>query len=226
MNLRLGLAILCCALAACGSDGRRSAASVGSPLPIDPFDGNPWMPLIPDTYLVYLGEEDGLPLREEIQVLAPVRWSESQRCVPVQERRFLDGVLTEMSTEWFATDAAANVWKFGEEAWHDLASKPRLADDNWLADEEGKGAVMVMPAAPRAGAAWQVLLPHAEELLLIAATDGRVATPAGDFDDCVEVHENPDDPDHDIILYAPGTGVVEARAANGFKVLTTLQGPR
>ena len=50
--------------------------------------------------------------------------------------------------------------------------------------------------------------------------------PAGAFADCLEIDENPDDPeDHDIILYAPSIGRVSESSPSGFVHLVEIRRP-
>ena len=83
-----------------------------------------------------------------------------------------------------------------------------------------------LPARPRVGARWAGQSPAGAEIFAITAVDAFVDVPAGAFGGCVEVVENPEGQDRDIVLFAPGVGVVREQWAEGEKVLVEHRRPR
>lgn len=209
--------------AACGA---RIAAPLALAPDAGPPAGHPFLPLEPGTVWTYVGEDDGEPYVERIVALESVAWSDGTSCVPLVEERRVGGDVVETTTEWFAVDDAGNVWQFGEESWQRGPGGWVLGADAWRAGEGSAVPVPFLPAVPVAGDEFVLRLPHGDETRRIVATDAVASTPFGDFDECLEVHENPDDPDHDVMLYAPGTGLAAQRAQNGYKLLVDVQRPR
>lgn len=187
---------------------------------------HPYFPVQPGTVWYYEGEDDGEPLYEEVAALDPVAWFDGQLCLPLQQRRFLSATLVEVTTEWFAQDAVGNVWQYGEDSFVVEAGQLVATRDSWRAGVGGALAVLLFPAAPGVGDVTVLDLPHGQESYEVVAVDAVASTPAGTFGECLERHENPGDPDQDILLYAPGTGLAEVRAANGYKLLVAVQRPR
>lgn len=187
----------------------------------------PLLPLEPGTVWIYEGDSDGLPLVEEIAVLDPVAFGgidSDRQCLPVVERRYLDGQLVEVSIEWLMHAADGSVWQLGEASLLlDANGDFRPSGDDWRAGEAGAEPVLVLPANPEVGAVIEQRLPHGTETYRIVRDDAVVETPAGTFGDCTEVHEGSGGEDQDIVLYAPGVGVVAAQAANGRKVLVRIR---
>ena len=62
-----------------------------------------------------------------------------------------------------------------------------------------------------------------QDELVVLAIDARITVPAGSFENCLHLHENPDDPeDSDIILIGPGAGLVSEESSGGTIVLTRI----
>ncbi|MCA8976352.1 MAG: hypothetical protein KDC98_16655 [Planctomycetes bacterium] len=186
-------------------------------------------PLVPGATWTYEGEADGQSLREEVIVLKPIVWKglvDAVAIVPRLERRFFDGELEELTTEWFREAPDGGIWQYGEETWAlDDGSFVR-GPDSWFAGEDGALPVQVLPALARAGEAFTLQLPRGTEQLLVRDIDTSAETPAGLFTQCTEVVENEDTPDEDIVLYAPGQGIVSRTSRTSRSVLVRSQPPR
>jgi hypothetical protein len=184
-----------------------------------------YLPLEPGRVWVYEGDEDGQPLREVVRTTDATRVIRGTPCTGLEVQVFLDEVLVEVTTEWFAQDKDGNVWKFGEEtsAFDGVSLVP--TPDSWLVDEGGVGAFVVLAARPRPGERYVGRHPDGSDTLWVRAVDAVAAVPAGEFQGCLELVENLDDPaDQDIILYAPRVGRVSERSANGSVHLVSTQG--
>ena len=208
-------------LAACGSR-LDSGVAAAAPEVNRPGIDNPFQPLVPGTVWHYVGMLDGEPLLEIVEALEPERFAGMPECVPLEQRRFVAGDLFELTTEWFAADAVGDLWSFGEESWQVEEGVFVRSADSWRAGD-GVAPVRVLPARPAAGQLHELVLPHGREWRAVVALDVAVDTPYAAFADCLEIHENPDDPDEDILLYAPGTGLAAQRAANGYKLLFDVE---
>ncbi len=205
-------------LAACSSG---DATGLGAPESQGSLE-HPYFPLQPGIVWLYVGEDDGVPIEEEVTVLDAIQWSNGAECFPVQQRLFVEGEFTEVTTEWFAPDAAGNIWQLGEESWLVTNGVLELSPDSWWADRDGAQAVLVLSAEPRVGQVLLLEFPHGAETLTVESLTATAATPAGSFARCLEVHEDAGG-DQDILLYAPGTGLAEVRSANGYRLLAATR---
>ncbi len=76
---------------------------------------NRFFPLPPGRTYVYAGTKDG---KKAINVFAPSRRTavvDGVRTRVVNDRLYLDGVLEERTTDYYAQDRCGNVWYFGED---------------------------------------------------------------------------------------------------------------
>jgi hypothetical protein len=184
-----------------------------------------YFPMSPGTHWVLEGEDEGLPAREEIRVLDETRLLAGVECTGLLEEIFVGGVLVERTTEWYAQDRHGSVWKFGEETfeWDGVAFV--LGDDSW---EVGAGDAvpwLAFPADPHAGDTFTGYRPGGTDVFHVVSTTETATVPAGVFVDCLQLLENPDDPeDTDVILYAPGVGRVSERSTTGRLELVSMAG--
>jgi hypothetical protein len=181
---------------------------IPSPSP-DPGDfvtgvDNPWFPLAAGSVWTYdvSGAAAGvegtatarvLPGTEDIGGVATTGF----------ELTLPDGTTT---TDRFAQDRAGNVWWFGR-------------DGVWRVGEDGAGAGLAVPAAPRLGDGWRAA--YADGVVDVRATvatlDETVSTPVGRFADVLAL----DTTDADVpesgtrSLYARGVGLVERLTLEG-----------
>lgn len=227
MKPRALLLLTCCLSASCDSRGPASAAVTTDPATPAGAAGSPFFPLTPGTVWSFVGEADGVPYTEEVAVLEPIGWPAPLdpgfgAVHPVEERRYVGGVLAEVSYEWFTTDPAGDVYRVGEQSWSRRGDAFVEEPDSWFAGK-GVGPAPYLPAAPAPGMRVLNELPHGLEVREIAAVGVVVEVPAGVMHGCVEVHENPASVDRDIVLYAPGKGVVAERSSNGYRVLAKIR---
>jgi hypothetical protein len=77
---------------------------------------NPWFPLLPGTSWRYQGETgDGLETTV-VEVQSAPRMVNGVAATVVRDRVYLDGDLTEDTSDWYAQDSAGNVWYLGEDS--------------------------------------------------------------------------------------------------------------
>lgn len=183
---------------------------------------HPFFPIAPGTYWVLEGEDEGAQRRDEVEVLAEPREIAGVACAGLYQRVYLDGELTEMSTEWFALDDLGNLWKFGEES-HELDEETGLfvrTDDSWTADDGDIAPWVFFPAAPQEGDVYLGEQPEGGERMEVLALTATAAVPAGTYSDCMEVLESTVDmEDPDIVIYAPEVGLVSETSATGYAEL-------
>ncbi len=80
-----------------------------------PHVTNPWFPLKPGTTLLYEGVKDGKPAVDIFATSTRTRVIDGVRTRVVEDRLFLNGVLEERTSDYYAQDACGNVWYFGED---------------------------------------------------------------------------------------------------------------
>lgn len=213
-------------LAACTDGGSPSGESSSLPGPpaaeYVPLVDHVFFPLLPGSRWTLVGEEGGESKREEVRVLDGPHMILGVACTAVVEDVYVDGELTETTTQWYAQDTDGNVWRFGEESLEYTGGIPVPAEDSWRAGVNGAQAWIAFAASPQPGDiyagnrgdGWDQ-----SEVLSVAAT---ATVPFGVFPGCLDVLEtNPDDPeDEDRILYAPGMGRVSEESPNGTVQLT------
>jgi hypothetical protein len=177
---------------------------------------HPYFPLRPGTVRVYEGEYAGSQRRDDVRVLEQTRVIADVTCTAVVQEVFLDGELSEVTTEWFAQDADGSVWKFGEDTAELDAGVFVATEDSWVAGEDGAVQWMFLAAEPHVGDRYVGYRPGGQEVVDIISLTGTATVPAGIFADCLEAEENPDDvDDKDIILFAPGVGLVSESSHTG-----------
>jgi hypothetical protein len=192
-----------------GSCGRQAPSSGTPPLAFVTRVDHRFFPLRAGTLHVFAGEDGGAALREEVQVLAGTRLLGGVHCTGVEETTWLDGELFERTTEWYAQDTLGQVWQFGEESLMAADGGWVVAADSWLAGVDGALPMVAFPAELRVGDRFVRVHPGGADEFAVTSTSASIITPAGVFFDCLELVENPDDPeDQDVILYAPGVGRV------------------
>jgi hypothetical protein len=187
---------------------------------------HPYFPLTPGVLRIYEGDDEGLHRMEEVRTLEQTRVIVGINCTGVMQEVFISGELVEHTTEWYAQDHAGNVWKFGEESLEPDADSRQLVatKDSWLAGVGEAEPWMAFAAAPQVGDTYLGYEADGlDEFEVLSVTD-TVTVPAGTFENCLKILENPADPeDTDIILYSRGVGRVSERSSSGRIVLVSRQ---
>ncbi|MHC4135514.1 MAG: hypothetical protein ACYTDU_13780 [Planctomycetota bacterium] len=177
---------------------------------------HPWFPMRPGTLWIYEGDAEGSHRRDDVRVLEQTRVIADVTCTAVRQEVFLDGELSEVTTEWFAQDGDGNVWRFGEETAELDDGVFAATADSWMAGEDGAVPWMFLAADPHVGDRYVGYRPDGQEVVEIVSLTETATVPAGIFENCLEAEENPDDlEDADIILFAPGVGLVSESSHTG-----------
>ena len=183
---------------------------------------NSYFPLEAGTLAVYEGEDAGEQRRDEVFVSPEPVVIAGIACTAVEQEVTRDGVLAERTTEWFAQDLDGVVWKFGEESYELEEEIWVRQDDSWQAGIDGALASLLFVPRPSVGDVYFVFDPTGPDSYRVTSVSAVANVPAGLFQQCLEVHENPDDPeDADIILYARGVGMVSEQGTTGKIVLVS-----
>jgi uncharacterized protein YceK len=230
------------ALAGCGSNGSTTAPTAGT-APIDtgsstttpsppawavPLMNNPYaprvdpagftdkitnkyFPLVPGTVLVYEGKRDGVPLRIELTVTNETKDIMGVRTIVVRD--IVSGALDERTSDWYAQDAAGNVWYFGEDTKEYTNGAVSSTAGTWEAGVDGALPGIIMQASPTQGHAYrQEYRPTvAEDVALVKQLGASADVPAGRYSDVLVTNDrdlldlNKDEDKY----FAPGVGLVK-----------------
>jgi hypothetical protein len=177
---------------------------------------HPYFPLVRGRTWVYAGEDEGAVRDEVVRSLDETRTVLGVRCTGLRQEVHLDGVLDEVTTEWFAQDRQGNVWKFGEESFEDDGGDFVLTADSWMAGVGGMRPWLAFSSDPRVGDRFVGPYPGGQDEYEVVSVTDTVVVPAGTFENCHRVVENVDDPDDtDIILYAADVGRLSESNVDG-----------
>jgi hypothetical protein len=222
--LRAVIAPLLALAAACGSS---SGGSDELPAPFDP--GRPYQPRVTGSELsadianplfpapvgaswVYEAETDEGVERIEIEVEAGTKevWGTTARVV--RDTAFLDGEIIEDTWDWFAEDAAGNVWYMGEDTQEYEGGEVVSTEGSWEAGLDGALPGVIMLAEPALGDAYrqEFLAGEAEDYGEVVSLDESVEVPAGSFTGCLKTRDRSVlDPEVDELkYYCAGVGLV------------------
>ncbi|MBW8792204.1 MAG: hypothetical protein JF597_00940 [Streptomyces sp.] len=181
---------------------------------------NPWFPLEPGTTYVFSGTKDG---KQAMDVFAPSRRTVTIDGVltrAVNDRGFLDGVLEEQTTDYYAQDSCGNVWYFGEDtATLDEHGHVESTEGSFRAGVGGAEPGVYIEANPQIGAVFrQEWSPgQAEDRYRALSTTGGRTVRYGSFTATLRTEEKSDlEPEvTDNKYYARGVGQIEELAVTG-----------
>ncbi len=158
---------------------------------VDPLDigvsiaPNPWFALVTDNRWVYEGDGETI----EVVVTGDTKLIDGVTCVVVIDTATEDGVVVEVTNDWYAQDLDGNVWYCGEISENfeefdvDATAGPELVDidGSWKAGRDGSEAGMLLPFAPEPGDIFrqEFAQTDAEDAIEIIAIDGTEAAPGG-----------------------------------------------
>src|SRR4029078_2488431 len=108
---------------------------------------NPYLPLVPGTVWTYKSGNG----RVVTAVTADTKWIMGIKPVVVRDRGFTNGELSEDTLDWFAQDAAGNVWYFGENTAECAGARITSRAGAWTAGVDGAQPGVVMLAQPSVG---------------------------------------------------------------------------
>jgi hypothetical protein len=181
---------------------------------------NPWFPLKVGTTLVYEGTKDGKMAVDTYRTTAATRTIDGVRTRVVEDRLYLDGILEERTSDYFAQDPCGNVWYLGEDtATLDEHGNVISTDGSFHAGVDGAQPGVVMQAQPEMGRRFrQEWYPgQAEDTFRVVDDSIAVTVPDGAFSSALRTEERtalePDVIDNK--FYARGIGQVEELAVKG-----------
>jgi hypothetical protein len=249
----IGIAVVTSALAGCGSSGTKlgspktttsssigqaptSTATASLTIPvnyhpkIDPAKftnkvTNAYFPMSPGKTLHYRGKRDGVPTEHTFTVTHQTKIVMGVRVAVIKDIVTQNQSLVEKTTDWYAQDAAGNVWYFGEDTAEYQNGVVTSTAGTWEAGVDKAQAGIVMPAVPRVGDSFrQEYRPGvAMDEATILSVNATARVPAGTFHQLVVTFDkNPLDPSKkERKFYARGVGFVRAVLHGGGHTETT-----
>ena len=181
---------------------------------------NRFFPLVPGTRFVYLGHEDGEPVRNVTYVTTDRKTILGISAIVVLDRLFTaDGELIEKTFDWYAQDTRGNVWYLGENTAELENGKVVSTEGSWEAGVQGARAGIIMPAHPTVGKHYrqEFLQGEAEDEAVIVARGLDVTVPYGSFHNCLRTVEftRLEPGIKEAKLYCPGVGTVKDKGVQG-----------
>ncbi|MDD5307507.1 MAG: hypothetical protein PHU25_09335 [Deltaproteobacteria bacterium] len=173
---------------------------------------NEFFPMVVGAQRVLDGEEDGAAIHLEITVLDETQDVAGVTTRVLEEKESEDGVLLEISRNFFVQAPDGTVCYYGEDV--DIYDADGGVVDHagaWRAGVDGALPGIQVPAAPEVGMEYDqeyapdVAQDHGE----ITAMGEHLSVPAGEFDDTLEVTEtSPFETGSSIKIYVKGIGMV------------------
>src|SRR5439155_17763751 len=113
---------------------------------------NEWCPLRAGTTYVYAGTKDGEAAIDVFAVSKSTLVVEGVRTRVVHDRLYLNGILHERTSDYYAQDRCGNVWYFGEDtAEVDRHGQVVSREGSWRAGIHGAQPGIYMQAKPELG---------------------------------------------------------------------------
>jgi hypothetical protein len=187
---------------------------------------NPYLPLVPGTVWTYKGGSE----RVVTAVTADTKWIMGVKTVVVRDRGFTNGTLSEDTLDWFAQDAAGNVWYFGENTAECAGGKIASRAGAWMAGVHGAQPGVVMLAQPTVGQYYrqEYLRGEAEDVARVLKIDGTLKNGSTTYKDAVVTEDftalEPGTVEHK--SYVPNVGLIESRdvkGGSGAEILTDVK---
>jgi hypothetical protein len=182
---------------------------------------NPWFPLARGSVYVYEGQKDGKAARDVMTVTRKTKMIAGIRALPVADRLFLNGVLAERTTDWYAQDMKGTVWYLGEKtAELNAQGKVTSTEGSFLNGRAGAKGGIFMPAHPAVGQSFQQesFKGQAEDRFRILSMATSITTPVVSSQNAMLTQEKtplePGTVDHK--YYVQGIGTVKEQQVAGF----------
>jgi hypothetical protein len=190
------------------------------PANFSPTVTNRLFPLRPGTTLVYTGTKDGEKALDLVAATSGTRVIDGVTTRVVEDRLYLDNVLAERTSDYYAQDRCGNVWYFGEDtAELDRHGKVVSTEGTWHAGVDGAQPGVVMQAHPQLGRRFRQewYEGHAEDVFRVVSRSSRITVPYGSFRHALRTEEtNALEPDVlDNKYYVKGIGEVAEVSVKG-----------
>ena len=183
---------------------------------------NPWFPLRPGTTFLYTGTKDGKAALDVVVPSSRTKLIDGVRTRVVEDRLFLDGVLEERTSDYYAQDTCGNVWYFGEDT-AELDAHGNVVDTSgsFHAGVDGAQPGVFMQRHPQLGRRFRQewYAGEAEDTFSAVDLAAHVTVPLGHFDGALRTRETTvlEPGVVDTKVYVRGIGEVVERSVAGPK---------
>lgn len=195
------------------------------PLELDPADfvatiDNPFWPMaIGNAWTYRETDAEGAEQKVEVTVTDDTKEIEGITATVVHDVVTEDGELVEDTLDWYAQDAAGNIWYLGEDTKEYEGGEVVSTEGSWTAGVDGALAGILLPADPEVGMTYrqEYYAGEAEDAAEILSLDEHVEVPFGTYDGVLMTKDfTPLDPDVvEHKFYARGVGPVQVIAVSG-----------
>ena len=183
---------------------------------------NPFMPMPVGVTYFYDGFTDKDPTTDQVRITSNTKLIAGVRTRIVSDNQYVNGILEERTSDYFAQDTAGNVWYFGEKtAELDANGNVTSTEGSWLAGVNGALPGIVMEAHPQNGDLYQQEFASgvAQDMAKIidVSINKTITVPYGSFANCLETEEfSPLEPKVlEDKFYARGIGFVRSVMKQG-----------
>jgi hypothetical protein len=181
---------------------------------------NPLFPLTPGTTLVYTGTKDGMKALDLTTTTSRTAVIDGVTTRIVEDRLYLNNVLEERTSDYYAQDSCSNVWYFGEDtAELDKHGNVVSTEGSFHAGVDGAQPGVFMEAQPTVGRSFRQewYAGHAEDTFAVVSLSSAVTVPAGSFPHALRTKETTalEPAVLDNKYYVEGIGEVEEVAVKG-----------
>jgi hypothetical protein len=190
------------------------------PANFSPKVTNKYFPLTPGKTLVYTGTKDGKKSLNLVATTSRTRRVDGVRTRVVEDRLYLDNVLAERTSDYYAQDRCGNVWYFGEDtAELDRHGHVVSTEGSFHAGVDGAQPGVFMQAHPQVGRRFRQewYQGQAEDVFKVIDRSAAVTVPYGSFRHALRTEEtNALEPDVlDNKYYVKGIGEVAELSVKG-----------
>ena len=180
---------------------------------------NSYFPLQPGTTLTYKGKVDGKSATDVFTVTDETKEILGVTTTVVHDQVFVKGELVEDTLDWYAQDAAGNVWYFGEDTKELEDGVVVSTEGSWEAGVDKASPGIFMPAQPVVGQVFKQedAKDVAEDCSKIVDLNASVRTPFVSSNEALKTDEysllEPDVLDNK--YYVKDIGLVSEQAIQG-----------
>jgi hypothetical protein len=192
---------------------------------LDPADfvatiDNPFWPMaVGNTWVYRETDAEGSEQKVEVTVTDATKVIIGITATVVHDVVSEDGDIVEDTLDWYAQDAAGNLWYLGEDTKEYANGEVASTEGSWTAGVDGAQPGIILPAQPEVGMTYrqEYYQGQAEDAAEILSLDEHVEVPAGTYDDVLQTKDyTPLDPDVvEHKFYASGVGPVQVIAVSG-----------
>ena len=162
-----------------------------NPRHFSPHITNPYLPYRPGRILVYAGVKDGKPALNFVVPTTRTKVVDHVRTRVVEDRLYLNNVLAERTSDYYAQDRCGDVWYFGEDTAELDHGRVVSTEGSFHAGVDGAQPGVVMQAHPHVGR-WfrqEWYAGHAEDVFRVVSRSARVTVPYGSFQHALRTEE-------------------------------------